>query len=884
MLMFLACGSFFIYGKGEVNQLDLYPDDMLILKFTMGSRILLADNIIAYPNAYSAGDDSVYNSIALSLLEFVEAIEFPIEVISEQGQASGWFIEQHRTFELDLKAGIVTIAGQKEYLQPQQLQWYGDEIFVDIDLLAKWFGLNFNYQSNQQSLDMSANEVLPFQRKWAREAQREKLNRWLENNRDAEQYKLNLPLFESEYDFVSTPRSQIYSNIGYKYHKDGVEGRFYQYSGTVYHDLLYQNAKWYFKGDEKNELDDIRLTLGRQDESKKLAGLGLSSYQIGDSYSFDVPLISHSTLGFGASVSSFDLGFRSRTNVVTLRGDSQPGWDIELYRNNALINGAKVRKDGTYEFVDVPLLSGINDIKLVFYGPRGEKQEKVERYYMHPDLARAGEFTWRASVHRDNQLLFDNDHFLGQSPHVGRARAVVQTEYGFSDSLSLSAGFVALPAQNEAKTNKYVTVGSRFTAGASYFRQQFIKNVTDNTQASELFISADVGQLNVNGSYQYFSKGFVSDYRRYSAKPLKSQVQLNMHQSIQTSLFSHLSFGVKAKHQKYHDGETLSEVSLKQSVAKLGLSLTNEIFFDNGVLDGQTTFNLPTVYDIRFRGKLRYALAGGLDAESLSISAETRLSDNYHLTADVNRSWRREGSSRFGFHLVREYEGFDLDLSAGYQSGGHYNVSVSFSMQMDDFGFADKDQSELGRVNARVFLDNNGNKTFDEGDTPIPEVHFSVDGRASDDVTDDLGIVSLDVDANVRAVIKISPGIFGDHYWDVEIPEIAVLAREGKTLTVNFAAMFNGEIEGSVYLDEQFLKPLSGVVVELVDAQGNIVNSVKSGFDGFYLFEKVPFGRYQVQIEAVQLIKQKLPPVSPQNIEVSSDNDIVSGVDFYLDD
>ena len=213
----------------------------------------------------------------------------------------------------------------------------------------------------------------------------------------------------------------------------------------------------------------------------------------------------------------------------------------------------------------------------------------------------------------------------------------------------------------------------------------------------------------------------------------------------------------------------------------------------------KTSFNLPQLWDMRFRGRLRYGLTGGFDAQSLSLTGEIPLPGHFHLTTELNQSWQKQQPSRLGLRLTREFEGYNLDFAAQYQQGGHYNLSLNLSFNLDGFSFRDPDQREAGRVHARVFLDNNGSGRFDEGDTPMPEVHFTVDGRAADEVTDAIGEVRLPVDVNRRVVVKVSPGVFGDHYWDVDDPKRAVITRQGKALVLEYAARLNGEIEGTVY-------------------------------------------------------------------------------------
>jgi hypothetical protein len=130
-------------------------------------------------------------------------------------------------------------------------------------------------------------------------------------------------------------------------------------------------------------------------------------------------------------------------------------------------------------------------------------------------------------------------------------------------------------------------------------------------------------------------------------------------------------------------------------------------------------------------------------------------------------------------------------------------------------------------------------------------------------------------------VIKISPGVYGDYYWHVEQPERVAFTRSGQVLELNFAARLNGEIEGTVYAQRQ-QKPLAGVMIELADRQGQLVQRLKTGFDGFYLFEKVPFGQYQVRISVEQLQRLNYQPMVPLGVILSDENDIASGNDFMI--
>ena len=63
---------------------------------------------------------------------------------------------------------------------------------------------------------------------------------------------------------------------------------------------------------------------------------------------------------------------------------------------------------------------------------------------------------------------------------------------------------------------------------------------------------------------------------------------------------------------------------------------------------------------------------------------------------------------------------------------------------------------------------------------------------------------------------------------------------------IELALVSAGEIFGT--LQREGGKPLSGVDLELVDKNGRVVKSTRSEFDGFFLFEFIPYGNYKVRV------------------------------------
>ena len=72
-----------------------------------------------------------------------------------------------------------------------------------------------------------------------------------------------------------------------------------------------------------------------------------------------------------------------------------------------------------------------------------------------------------------------------------------------------------------------------------------------------------------------------------------------------------------------------------------------------------------------------------------------------------------------------------------------------------------------------------------------------------------------------------------------------------------------GEVEGVINGPEG--TPMPGVQLELVDGTGQVVARTMSEYDGFFLFDRVAYGRYRLQLAAeTQAALGAAPGLVPQ--------------------
>ena len=111
-----------------------------------------------------------------------------------------------------------------------------------------------------------------------------------------------------------------------------------------------------------------------------------------------------------------------------------------------------------------------------------------------------------------------------------------------------------------------------------------------------------------------------------------------------------------------------------------------------------------------------------------------------------------------------------------------------------------------------------------------------------------------------------------------------IVPRPGKTAIVEFPVTPTGEVDGTVFLKRgEKVREVSNGQLQLIDKDGNIVKEVKSEFDGFYLFDFIPPGRYRIRVAPEQVQRLNLVSVPEQDVEIKWEGTILNGIDYHLE-
>ena len=549
-----------------------------------------------------------------------------------------------------------------------------------------------------------------------------------------------------------------------------------------------------------------------------------------------------------------------------------------------MIDSKKAESDGAYEFKEIPLTSGNNEIKILFFGPFGEIEERVENYLMNSELTKYGDFNWRFSWSKQNQGLISLKKIVNTANKVNRF--ILETEYGLTPQLSLNTTLSKLPNADNTDYQEHINLTLRSTLGNLYSKHTLVKSFENPDYAIQTFYSFNIYDYDLSLDYRYFSKEIIKSPTNKS--PLFNN-SLRLHKQVETNLFDNFNYSFRLNERRNRGEDKIKNYSFNQLVKIKKLLINNNINYKKNSnankIDGRLLFTLPKYHNYTLRGQYNYKLKPTYHSDSISFNIDRKFSDTLYASLNIEKSLYNENTTKLSFNLNKKFKRFNLGLNARYDTDNHYHLGISVSFNLDRHGLYAERRNNMGIFEGVVFLDRNKDNTFNQDDIPLPDVQFWLNQHAVKTLSDKQGKARFEIPAQETNHIKVSTGAYQNYYWRLEEPELHAISHPSKTIKAYFPAVLVGDIEGTVYrlfLKHNAVRELSGVTVELLDPYGEVIDTAVSSFDGFYLFERIPFGQYQVRIAEQTLTRLNMKSTPTLTVNLTMEEDISMGNDFTL--
>lgn len=842
-----TCVAIGVLGQPALARADAVwkpnPDDAVLFELRLG-QYRLGEGVRGYQTP--AG-------VCVDMADMVMALDLPVRVDKKLRRATGWIFNESRTFTLDREANTVQIMNKATKLPAGAVYDAPEGWCVATPQLASWLGVSLNPDLSNAILVIKSDTKLPVELSAERKARAAKI-------RPASTFDLKaLPQSRVAYRGIKTPSLDANVSIGGLREKGSGTKTDIQFelfasgeAGPIAYDARLATNR-------KGIPESLRLRGYRYDPDGKLLGpLKATQIAIGDVLGLSTGISAQSSIGRGAMITNRPLDRPENFDRTDFRGELPSGWDAELYRNGQLLQVALNRADGRYEFLDVPLLYGQNRFEIILYGPQGQIRREEKVLAVGPDSIPPRQTWYWAGINQDGRDLIG----LPSGPQFGsdRWRGSFGLERGLSPRTSVSASYSNLYVKEVGRRN-FVEAAVRQAVGP--FLAQ-LSGATDLQGGSvgSLQLLGELGRTYISAESTNVMGGFRSDRIQRGVSGLHG-ISIDHGLKVGRSV---MPVHAEARYTTRTNGNDTLEVGGRISSSFSRYSITAEVdvrhdkrpFGPDAPTQMETGLLLNArVGRFRVRGDARFEVSPDSRFRSFGLITEwAGKGDGKNAS-----QWRAElaydkmmDRARAGLGYARQFNRLSLSGNAEVASDGSVAASLGLTFSIGPnptkkggFRMTSARLATHGQVLARVFRDNNSDG-IRQADEPLePDVQLAAGRAPVDQLTDANGEAVIDsLEAFRPVLIGVDASSLPDPLVSPSGPGIVVTPRPGVVATVELGLTGAGEVDGTLVKAGSAM--LEGVDLELVDARGIVVARTRSDFDGYFIFERVPYGQYALRI------------------------------------
>jgi len=851
-------------AKGQIHD-----EDLLLLAVDLDG-LTVTDALAAYGMAADP---------LLPMGELARLLDLNITVSPAQGQIIGTIGQAQRPLTIDIASGTARLNGKGIMFTPEDLAVTDAEIYVRTSALERFLPVTAKADAEGLSLKLHALEPLPIQARLERLAQLRDLQPGVDGSND-ETLKIKTP-----YSLISPPAFDIDGALG----ASVTAPRFpHSYDVRIANDFLYTGFQGYLGSDENGQISSVRATFERHDVKGGLLGpINATSATAGDVYTPGLAIGPRSQNGRGFEFSTAPLEQTSVFNRIDLRGELPVGYDVELYINDVLRSGQRTPTQGRYEFLNVPLVRGINVIRIVTNGPRGERTEETRIVNVGGGQLAKGKLTFEMGAVQQGASVFT----VGKqdlaaaaatgsgsaattdllAPGEGKLRVTADLTYGLTEGVTVIAGAAMYPTP--VAGSRATTERELFTAGlrTSLFGAAVqLDAAADSNRGTALAVGLAAQPFGVStlGRQVFYHGGFIDESVSAGSveKPDVSHTELNMDFSVRPMKDTLLPLSVRGTLDVFADHSSQLTGSFRASSTLRNVLLSGGFDLTRTSTPGSPTTNsaignlaASTFYQFKWqlRANLDYNISPRFSLNDISVTADRDLTKTQSLRLGIGQAFSGGGTTFQVGDILHTRIG-DLSLTGNYtaplnqwQLGLTFATGLVFDPYSKRYVLTRPGPATGGNLAFQAFEDTNGDGVYDEGDKPVEKV--AIDGGASKGVTDAKGRAFITgLGSGPTGRVQVGLDSIDDPYVQSPPHTVSFSPRPGRTVRVPYPLTATSEVIVHILLRrEGRLVGLSAVRFRLAPKTGAALET-STEFDGSAGFEQIGAGTYQVQLDTEQ--------------------------------
>lgn len=770
-----------------------------------------------------------------------------------QDTISGFFLEENNQYSIRYSSLQIIIGNTDFPLDKTSLIKNEEGLFLRSDYFGKLFGLNLTFNFRTLTLELKTNLELPVIKELRLEQIRQNISALkgeirVDTTIGRKYHALRGGM--ADWSVISTQASGAPGDVraglalGTEF-LGGETNLMLNYSSQIGFDERQQQYRWRWAN------NDARIV--RQVTAGKLVNRSVSSIY--------APVI-------GVSASNTPTTFRKSFGSYELTDYTEPGWTVELYINNVIVDFTTADASGFYRF-EVPLVYGTSQLLLKFYGPWGEERSKEQTLNIPYNFLPKGEFEYNAAggIIRDSL----NSRF---------ARA--ESNYGINRNLSIGAGYEYNSSVSTGQNIPFVSASARFfnnfIFSGEYDYGVRTKGLLNYRLPSNFM--AEIEYVNYVRDQEAISFNYLEERKASLSVPLK------MHK---VTSFARMSYK-----QNVLKEVTYSSAELLYSTFYRGVS-ANISGFANWLSKGNPYIYSTIALGFKVNRFVSVRPQAQIDlTNNKLISAKVEVQKNFFQKAYLSMIYEENfRSSVRSFEVSFRYELPFAQTNATARLNNSQLMTTQSARGSLALGSGNgyvylTNRTNVGRGGLSLvpFLDINHNNHRDPGEPKAGGLSLILNGGQMIGYDKDSIIRIVELEPYASYLLELSDHGFDNIAWqlDKKTYRIEVDPNQFKLLEIPVFVM--GEVNGWIYLRKD--KSTSGqgrILVNIYDAAGNLVSHTMSEMDGFFSYLGLSPGHYTIAVDKDQLERLGMvsdPERSDFEIRPLAIGDIVDDLTFTI--
>ena len=784
------------------------------------------------------------------LFDFLKIRNIPSQGLEN---ISGFFISPEAPYRIDRITNIISYEDKEFILDPESLIRTETNLYLRGDYFGKIFGLDCIFSFRNLSVQINTRLELPVMREMRLEEMRTNLTRLKGEIKADTTIGRKYPLFHfgmADWSFIATEQIKGKSETRLNLSLGAIVA-----GGETTVSLNYNSQ------DPFTEKQQYYLWRYVNNDNKLLRQVRAGKIAAGATSSIYNPVV-------GVQFTNTPTTFRRSFGSYTLSDKTEPGWIVELYVNNILVNYVKADASGFFTF-EVPLVYGNSNIIMKFYGPWGEERTREQNITIPFNFIPKNtlEYTISAGLVEDSLFSrFSRTSF----------------NYGLSRGITVGAGYEYLSSVLSGPMMPYVNASFRL--------------------ASNLLLSGEyTNSVRAKGSLSYRLPSNLQidlNYTRYD----KNQKAINYNYLEERKAV--VSIPWRMKNFMLYNRISVSELVLPTIDYITGEWLVSGSLF--GVNTNITTYalfigkNTPYSYSnialsLRFPAGftiIPQAQYGYTDKELLTakVGVEKRFLKNAYLNLSYEQNFRsniRMGEIGFRYDFKFAQTGVStrqterITTFIQYARGSLINDRKSNYLGTDN-------RANVGRGGITIipYLDINANAKRDQGEPTVGGLNIRSSGGRIERNDRDSTIRILGIEPYTDCIIELDQESFENISWRLKDKTIKVAVDPNMLKLIEVPVTVMGEASGSIIIDKNGeISALARMIVNFYSKKNIYIGRTLSEEDGYFSYFGLVPGEYKVKVDTGQLGRLdmlSLPDSINFNITANEEGDFIDGLDFTI--